>query len=317
MNISLFHGPGSLPVHVQIRNHLACAIGFGEFPAGTCLPSVRELAATLKVAPNTVARAYQELQENGLLVAKPGQGTFVKELVNDGAAQSATYGTLGRILQPAIASARATGYSPEQIRQMVEDLLADRKITVGLIATNERILDKWTAIIMDEFGDLGLEVVSLILEDLQRDFPGALASLERAHHVFSLITTYAEVRSIFHPRGIKVSVLLTELSQDTQQALSNLPADGTIGLVCSEVYASSMLGTLGSYVDTERLRWVASHDRDGICVLGKEAGMIVHTFDARPNVLAAVAPATPCLELDFVPEGDCFSQLREMLQRDR
>lgn len=60
LTINLLKGPGHLPIHLQIMHCLEYAIGFGQLPPGTRLPSVRELATELQVAPNTVARAYAE-----------------------------------------------------------------------------------------------------------------------------------------------------------------------------------------------------------------------------------------------------------------
>lgn len=313
---AIVQGAGSLPVHVQIRNHIEYAIGFGELSPGTRLSSVRELASTLNVAPNTVARAYQDLQDDGLLVTRPGRGTFVAELTTTNSSESVAQNSLKGILQPAIVSATAIGYSRSEIRQAVDELLTDRVITTGLVAVNERLLEKWTDIVTNEFSDLGVEVIGLLLQDLKKDLAHALALLEPAHHVFSLVNTYPDVRGFLHPHGKNVSILLSELGQETQQALNSLPETGAIGLVCSDLYASSLLGMLSSYVDLARLQRVASHDRPAIRALSEIASVIVHTFDAQPGVEAVAKPGVPLIALQFVPEPDCFAQLYQMLQEE-
>ena len=65
-----------VPPYEQVRGQLAAMIGDGRLPVGTRLPTVRQLAA-LSLAPNTVARAYRELEGAGLLETRGRNGTFV------------------------------------------------------------------------------------------------------------------------------------------------------------------------------------------------------------------------------------------------
>jgi GntR family transcriptional regulator len=69
-----------IPIYVQLRDQLAAAIGRGELKPGMRLPTMREVAVTLAVDLNTVHRAYAALQEEGLLTAVQGRGSFVADL---------------------------------------------------------------------------------------------------------------------------------------------------------------------------------------------------------------------------------------------
>ncbi|MEI5671940.1 GntR family transcriptional regulator [Nocardioides sp. CCNWLW212] len=70
--------PGSAtPPFEQLRTQLAARVAAGDLPAGTKLPTVRALAADLGVANGTVARAYRELEVDGVLVTEGRRGTFV------------------------------------------------------------------------------------------------------------------------------------------------------------------------------------------------------------------------------------------------
>lgn len=75
----LFHvNPSSgLPVYVQIGTQVKNAVAAGALKKGAALPSVRKLAAELGINPNTVARAYQELEREGVIGTIPGGGTYV------------------------------------------------------------------------------------------------------------------------------------------------------------------------------------------------------------------------------------------------
>ncbi|MGR6317136.1 GntR family transcriptional regulator [Micromonospora soli] len=65
------------PPYEQVRGQLAAMIGDGRLPVGTRLPAVRQLAADLGLAVNTVARAYRELEGTGLVETRGRHGTVV------------------------------------------------------------------------------------------------------------------------------------------------------------------------------------------------------------------------------------------------
>ncbi|MGC9669951.1 GntR family transcriptional regulator [Planosporangium sp. 12N6] len=66
-----------VPPYEQVRARIATLARDGELPAGTRLPTVRQLAADLDLAVNTVARAYRELETAGLVETRGRHGTFV------------------------------------------------------------------------------------------------------------------------------------------------------------------------------------------------------------------------------------------------
>ena len=72
-----------LPIYQQLAQQIREAIARGERQPGAALPSVRQLSRELVVNPNTVARAYTELEREGLLVSRPGRGIYVAQPRND------------------------------------------------------------------------------------------------------------------------------------------------------------------------------------------------------------------------------------------
>jgi GntR family transcriptional regulator len=70
-----------VPLYLQIESQLKHAIAAGALKQGDTLPSVRKLAADLRINPNTVARAYQNLERGGVIRTVPGGGTFVANSV--------------------------------------------------------------------------------------------------------------------------------------------------------------------------------------------------------------------------------------------
>jgi len=71
-----------LPVYRQITHQVRDALRLGMLLPGDRMPTVRELVATLAINPNTVMKAYRELEREGLIGGRPGQGTFVLKGLN-------------------------------------------------------------------------------------------------------------------------------------------------------------------------------------------------------------------------------------------
>ena len=67
----------SQPLWEQVLHQIRGAVARGELRAGEKIPSLRELAGQLRINPNTVMRAYQELERDGLTETRRGQGTFI------------------------------------------------------------------------------------------------------------------------------------------------------------------------------------------------------------------------------------------------
>jgi GntR family transcriptional regulator len=67
-----------LPIYRQIANQIRYLVASGQLEPGEEIPSIRSLALRLKVTPNTVVKAYQELESAGVLEKRAGAGTYVK-----------------------------------------------------------------------------------------------------------------------------------------------------------------------------------------------------------------------------------------------
>lgn len=68
-----------IPIYVQLREHVLALIGRGLLKPGSQLPTMRQVAVTLKIDLNTVQRAYAELERDGVIAKLRGVGTFVTQ----------------------------------------------------------------------------------------------------------------------------------------------------------------------------------------------------------------------------------------------
>jgi len=109
----------SVAVYVQIENHVQFAISSGRLKAGDQLPSVRELSERLNVNPNTVAKAYRDLEVMGLLYTRRGMGVFVNKGVEAKCREECRKRIIGR-LHEVVAEAKAAGMSNREISEVVD-----------------------------------------------------------------------------------------------------------------------------------------------------------------------------------------------------
>lgn len=99
----------AVPPYEQIRSQIADLAGTVELPAGTRLPTIRQLAGDLGLAPGTVARAYRELENQGIVVSRVRHGTTIAPRQKPSAAQSRR--ELHEAARSFARTARALGYS--------------------------------------------------------------------------------------------------------------------------------------------------------------------------------------------------------------
>lgn len=105
--------------YLQLVHQVRQALRLGLLHEGDQLPTVKEVVARLAINPNTVLKAYRELEHEGLARARPGIGTFVTRTLSD--ASLAAHGPLRRDLVRWLAKARQAGLDEESIEALFRD----------------------------------------------------------------------------------------------------------------------------------------------------------------------------------------------------
>ena len=123
MKIILNHS-SMVPIYEQLINQIKTAIANGELKAGSALPSVRNLAAELRISALTVKKAYDRLEEEGILVTVHGTGSFVSERNLEFIKESRRH-EVEVMLSEAVERAKTFGMSDDEIRQLIDIILED------------------------------------------------------------------------------------------------------------------------------------------------------------------------------------------------
>ena len=112
-----------VPIYEQIVAQVTFGIASGAVETGALIPSVRELAQRLLVNPNTVARAFQELERRGVIASRRGLGMEVTQEAPGACRAQRREIVRGRIRQ-ALREAASSALEPDEIRKLVDEELA-------------------------------------------------------------------------------------------------------------------------------------------------------------------------------------------------
>lgn len=116
----------STPIYQQLVDGVKEAIAQGMLLPGERMPTVRKLALELSLNPNTVAKAYQKLEQEGIIETMRSRGTYIaspsvvdKELAHK---------RLGRLIEKVLVEAYHLGLSPAEVKQLVADKLDEWEV---------------------------------------------------------------------------------------------------------------------------------------------------------------------------------------------
>lgn len=119
-----------VPPYLQLVHQVRHAVLLGFLRPGDQLPLIREVVEALAINPNTVAKAYRQLEQEALVTGRPGQGTFVNQAPT-AAVTPATYSSLRRGLQTWLHRAYAAGLDEQSVNALMVAVHHETKMEVA------------------------------------------------------------------------------------------------------------------------------------------------------------------------------------------
>lgn len=107
-----------VPIYLQIIDRIEDQVSSGELKPGDQLPTVRQLAADLRVNFNTVARAYRMLDEAGLISTQQGRGTYVLGKVQAERVEGLHHAAVEALVRSFLADAARQGFGPDDVEEI-------------------------------------------------------------------------------------------------------------------------------------------------------------------------------------------------------
>jgi GntR family transcriptional regulator len=112
-----------MATYLQLVHQIKHALRLGVLMPGDRLPTIKEVVNDLAINPNTVAKAYRELEREGLVVGRPGLGTFVQRSLGGGS--MADHSRLRRDLAQWVRGCHAAGLDQEDMEALFTSVLSD------------------------------------------------------------------------------------------------------------------------------------------------------------------------------------------------
>jgi GntR family transcriptional regulator len=116
-----------VPIYIQIAEQIKRSVALGRLKPEEGLPSVRQLALELTINPNTVARAYLELEHQGVIYKRQGQGTFVSTQAVE-ASRRERHKIVAALFEKALIEAVNSGMAADEIEGIYQQLMHRYKL---------------------------------------------------------------------------------------------------------------------------------------------------------------------------------------------
>jgi GntR family transcriptional regulator len=113
-----------IPLYLQLMEQIKHAVETGALREGDQLPTIRKLAEDLVMNPNTVVRAYRELEHEGVLELRHGSGAFIKEPSGD---RARLIRNAQAVVRSAVERVMSSGLSEDELRRVFENELAQQR----------------------------------------------------------------------------------------------------------------------------------------------------------------------------------------------
>jgi len=109
-----------IPIYLQLIEQVKRSVALGVLAGGEQLPTVKQLALDLTINPNTVARAYRELERDDVIETAPGRGSFVRGNNVADSERAAARDVAGNAVMKAVREAKSIGLGAAAVRSLVD-----------------------------------------------------------------------------------------------------------------------------------------------------------------------------------------------------
>lgn len=305
----------------QIANAIRHRIATNHLPPNTILPSVRALADQVGVTAATVARAYRQLQFEGLVESQVGVGTVVsdiRQLVYR--ARRRTTEELEHAIDMALTPLLQLGYPRAEVSAAVDRYLnrASDERNALVISDAAPVLQKYVDTMRRELGSLGVIVDGLLLDELKNPSAETKRRLATAQRVLTSLGLLRRVQEGLDRWGAtpEISIIFTELDLATIERISAIPKDVRTLIVAEERYRNSILGILLQHLSQDQIAVLHKLDAAALAEELKDCTVVVHSLGTTDLVRSLVTPEHRAILMHYQVRRDAMSKLRESFVGD-
>ncbi|MEX6505840.1 GntR family transcriptional regulator [Jiella sp. M17.18] len=292
-----------VPIRLQLKGLIEYGIACGELTAGEALPSVRELAERISVAPMTVSQVYRELKNEGLIEARPGSGTFIANSSQARMASRPEALQLRRHIDALIDEGLAMGVRATDLASLVNARLfyrtsLGRRVSVVMVGIFPEATASYARFIAARLGEAAT-VEPVTISAMQRR-PDVHARGASADLVITFVNRQREVAALL-PNTKVVSISFIP-SEETRRALASLDPLAKVAVVSRfpdflpimkagvQRFAPHVPDIVATTVEEPRLAETL-----------ERADVVVYATGAE-SVLSTIRPDKPAFEYRHAPD---------------
>ena len=308
----------SVSLGVQLRGLIEYGIAYGELAAGERLPSVRELADQVGIAPMTVSQVYRELKEAGLIETRAGSGTFVADSskARTGAAVDAT--SLYRRVDRLIEDGLALGLKPSELAALFTSRVfhrakSRRRARVVMIGLFQHATVSYSRFIAERLKGLAT-VEPATIESIRGDSE-LRDDIASADLVITFANRHREVEALL-PNTPVVAISFIP-SEETRMALASLSPLASVAVVSRfpEFLPIMKTGVQRFAPHVARIAATALEAPD-LDETVAEAGVVIYSSGAE-SVLERLAPEATAIEYRHIPDPSEIERVVIPVLRER
>lgn len=292
-----------IPIRQQLKGLIEYGIASGELLVGETLPSVRELAARLGVAPMTISQVYGELKDDGLIETRRGSGTLVADSARTRMAMRPGALSLLRRIDRLLDEGLAIGLTEADLSGLVQARLfarrpGGRRIAIAMVGLFAEATRSYARFIAERVG-LAASVEPMTICEMRRD-PFLKARAVASDLVVTLLNRQHEVAALLP--NAKIVPIRFVPSPQTREALAALRATDRVVLVSTfPAFLPIMrMGTMRFVGESLELVCINLDDA-GLEDAIEKADVVVYATGSE-KVLERLGPRTVAIEYRHMPD---------------
>ena len=305
----------NIPLGIQLRGLIEYGITFGALQAGEKLPSVREMAEMVGVAPMTVAQVYRELKDAELIYSKPGSGNFISYAGRLPQHSQENVLRLHGMADQFIEHARMMGMSVTDMTTLIQTRInlhprhvKHKLIMVGNFLSSTQDYAMLINQVLDDLVTVEATTVAILREndisrDLAKNADMILTFAHRRREVMELLPGKQVVSISFIP------------SEETRRALASVnPLSHIVVVSIFPEFTLLMKAGVERFASHVQSITVINLDDPNLPELLTEADVLVYATGAE-SLSAQMAPEKICFEYRHIPDsGEIQRVIRPLLQ---
>lgn len=292
-----------VPIRQQLKGMIEYRIVYGELAAGEKLPSVRDLALKIGVAPMTVSQVYNDLKSQGLIETLPGSGTRVADSTQVRLAIKAETNALHRRIDALIDEGMAMGIRASDLASLIQARILSRmslgrRLSVIMIGLFPEATASYARFIATRLGE-GATVEPMTIDTLQRN-PASQARASSADLVITLANRRRELAGII-PNTRLIAIRFIP-SEETRRALASIDPMAHVALVSRFAeFLPIMKAGVRRFAPHVHQVGSANIDESTVAALLKWADTVVFATGAEA-ILKDLKPGTVAIEYRHIPD---------------